>query len=111
MVDNVALRREVERELRTIREAIEGCEEEIARHETLDLPAFRQWMAVQCSDLLDERRLMEEKIWGLRARLAAIQGSDATWDQAYRRQHFSGFRRLNRIERLFLLMFGVHGRK
>jgi hypothetical protein len=74
VVDNVALRREVERELRTIREAIERCEEEIARHETLDLPAFRQWMAIQCSDLLDERRLLEEKIWGLRGRLAAIQG-------------------------------------
>ena len=48
--------------------------EEITRHETLDLPAFRQWMAVQCSDLLNERRLIEEKIWGLRGRLAAIQG-------------------------------------
>ena len=74
VVDNDAIRREVEWELRTVREAIERCEEEIARHETLDLPAFRQWMAVQCSDLLDERRLIEEKIWGLRARLAAIQG-------------------------------------
>jgi hypothetical protein len=74
VVDNDAIRRQVERELRTVREAVEGCEEAITRHETLDLPAFRQWMAVQCSDLLNERRLMEEKIWGLRGRLAAIQG-------------------------------------
>jgi hypothetical protein len=74
VVDNDAIRRQVEQELRTVREAIERCEEEIARHETLDLPAFRQWMAVQCSDLLDERRLLEEKIWQLRGRLAAIQG-------------------------------------
>jgi hypothetical protein len=74
VVDNDAIRRQVERELRTVREAIEGCEEEITRHETLDLPAFRQWMAVQCSDLLNERRLIEEKIWGFRGRLAAIQG-------------------------------------
>jgi hypothetical protein len=74
VVDNDAIRRQVERELRTVREAIEGCEEEILRHETLDLPAFRQWMAVQCSDLLNERRSIEEKIWGLRGRLAAIQG-------------------------------------
>ena len=74
VVDNDAIRSQVERELRTVREAIESCEEEITRHETLDLSAFRQWMAVQCSDLLDERRLIEEKIWGLRGRLAAIQG-------------------------------------
>jgi hypothetical protein len=74
VVDNEAIRGEIERELLTVREAIERCEEEIARHETLDLPAFRQWMAVQCSDLLNERRLIEEKISGLRARLAAIQG-------------------------------------
>jgi len=31
-------------------------------------------MATECSDLLNERRLIEEKIWALRARLAAIQG-------------------------------------
>jgi hypothetical protein len=74
VVDNDAIRRELERELRMGREAIERCEEEIARHETLDLPAFRQWMAVQCHDLLNERRSIEERIWGLRARLSAIQG-------------------------------------
>jgi 5S rRNA maturation endonuclease (ribonuclease M5) len=74
VVDNDAIRGQVERELRAVREAMEGCEEEIARHDTLDLPAFRQWMAVQCSDLLNERRLIEERIWGLRGRLAAIQG-------------------------------------
>jgi hypothetical protein len=74
VVDNDAIRREVERELRTVREAIERCEQEITRHEELDLPAFRQWMAVQCNDLLNERRLIEERIWGLRARLSAIQG-------------------------------------
>jgi hypothetical protein len=74
VVDNDAIRRQLERELQTVREAIEHCEGKIERHETFDLPAFRQWMAVQCSDLLDERRLIEEKIWGLRARLSAIQG-------------------------------------
>lgn len=74
VVDNDAIRREVEGELRSVREAIERSEQEMSRHETLDLPAFRQWMAVQCSDLLNERRLIEEKIWRLRARLSAIQG-------------------------------------
>jgi hypothetical protein len=74
VVDNDVIRRQVEQELRTVREAIENCEEGITRHETLDLPAFRQCIAMQCSDLLNVRRLIEEKIWGLRGRLAAIQG-------------------------------------
>ncbi len=74
VIDNDAIRKNLESELTTVRSAIEDCEEEITRHETLDLPAFRQWMAVQCSDLLTERRLVEEKIWGLRARLSVIQG-------------------------------------
>jgi hypothetical protein len=74
VIDNEPIRDQVELELQTVREAIERCEEEIARHQELDLPGFRQWMAVQCSDLLNERRLIEEKIWSLRARLSAIQG-------------------------------------
>ena len=74
VIDNEAIRRQLESELQVIREAIETCEQEMARHEGLDLPAFRQWMAVQCSDLLNERRSIEEKMWRLRARLAAIQG-------------------------------------
>jgi hypothetical protein len=74
VVDNEPLRKQVEFELQSVREAIDRCEQKIVRHETLDLPEFRQWMAVQCSDLLNERRSIEEKIWGLRARLAAIQG-------------------------------------
>jgi hypothetical protein len=74
VIDNEPIRRQLEWELQTVRDAIEGCEQEMARHEALDLPAFRQWMAVQCSDLLNERRSIEEKIWRLRARLAAIQG-------------------------------------
>jgi hypothetical protein len=74
VIDNQPIRRQLELKLQAVREAIEGCEVEIARHERLDLPAFRQWMAVKCSDLLNERRLIEEKIWGLRARLAAIHG-------------------------------------
>jgi hypothetical protein len=74
VIDNGPLRRQVELELQTVREAIEQCEQEMIRHESLDLPAFRQWLAMECSDLLNERRLIEEKIWGLRARLAAIQG-------------------------------------
>jgi hypothetical protein len=74
VIDNEPIRRQLESELTAVRGAIEGCEEEIARHETLDLPAFRQWMAVQCSDLLNERRLIQEKIWRLSARVSAIQG-------------------------------------
>jgi hypothetical protein len=74
VVDNDAIRRQVESELLAVREAIEGCEGKIARHENLDLPAFRQWAAVQCCDLLNERRLIEEKLQGLRGRLSAIQG-------------------------------------
>ncbi len=75
VVDNDAIRRAGRvGELQSVREAIDRCEQEIVRHETLDLPAFRQWMAVQCSDLLNERRLIEEKIWGLRARLSAVHG-------------------------------------
>jgi hypothetical protein len=74
VVDNDAIRRQVELELLAIREAIEGCERKIVRHENLDLPAFRQWVAVQCCDLLNERRLIEEKLQSLRGRLSAIQG-------------------------------------
>jgi hypothetical protein len=74
VVDNDAIRRQVESELVAVREAIEWCEGKIARHETLDLPAFRQWVAVQCYDLLNERRLIEERLQSLRARLSAIQG-------------------------------------
>jgi hypothetical protein len=74
VVDNDAIRRQVEAELLAVREAIEGCERKIARHESLDLPAFRQWVAVQCCDLLTERRLIEEKLQSLRGRLSAIQG-------------------------------------
>jgi hypothetical protein len=74
VIDNESIRRDLESELTAVRGAIEDCESEITRHEMLDLPAFRQWMAVQCSDLLNERRLIEEKIWGLRARLSVIQG-------------------------------------
>jgi hypothetical protein len=74
VVDNDAIRRQVESELLAIREAIEWCEGKIARHENLDLPAFRQWVAVQCCDLLNERRLIEEKLQSLRGRLSAIQG-------------------------------------
>src|ERR1700693_291940 len=74
VIDNDPIRRRLELELQTVREAIENCEARIERHERHDLPAFRQWIAVQCADLLNERRLVEEKIWGLRGRLGAIQG-------------------------------------
>ena len=74
VIDNEPIRRRVEVELQSVRTLIDRCEQEIVRHETLDLPAFRQWMAVQCSDLLNERRLIEEQIWGLRARLSAVRG-------------------------------------
>jgi hypothetical protein len=74
VIDNGPIRKQVEAELQSLRAAIDRCEEDMSRHETLDLPAFRQWVAVQCSDLLNERRLIEEKIWGLRTRLSAIRG-------------------------------------
>ena len=74
VIDNEPIRRQVEVELQSVRAVIDRCEQEIVRHETLDLPAFRQWMAVQCSDLLNERHLIEEKIWGLRARLSTVRG-------------------------------------
>ena len=74
VIDNEPIRRQVELELQTVRAAIEECEKKISRHEILDLPAFRQWMAVECADLLREQRSIEDKIWQLRGRLAAIQG-------------------------------------
>jgi len=74
VIDNASIRRQLELELLAVREKIEGCEQEIERHEALDLPAFRQWLGVQCSDRLSERRSLEEEIWNLRGRLAAIQG-------------------------------------
>jgi hypothetical protein len=40
----------------------------------LDLSAFRQWMALECADLLHRQRMIEDKLWILRGRLAAIQG-------------------------------------
>ena len=46
VIDNEPIRRQVELELQTLRVAIEECEEKIRRHEMLDLPAFRQRMAV-----------------------------------------------------------------
>src|SRR6202040_1704030 len=42
VIDNEPIRRQLEWELQTVRDAIEGCEQEMARHEALDLPAFRQ---------------------------------------------------------------------
>src|ERR1700730_6225464 len=74
VIDNEPIRRQVEVELQSVRVVIDRCEQEIVRHEKLDLPAFRQWMAVQCSDLLNERRLMDERICRLRARISGIQG-------------------------------------
>jgi hypothetical protein len=74
VIDNEPIRRAIEVELQTVRAAIEECEEKISRHETLDLPAFRQWMALECADLLQKQRMIEDEIWVLRARLAAIQG-------------------------------------
>ncbi len=74
VIDNEPIRRAVELELQTVREAIEECEAKIKRHENLDLPAFRQWMALECADLLTQQRTIEDKLWILRARLGAIQG-------------------------------------
>jgi hypothetical protein len=74
VIDNEPIRQGVELELQTLRAAIEECEEKIRRHEMLDLPAFRQWLAVECADLLTKRRLIEDKIWQLQGRLAAIKG-------------------------------------
>ncbi len=74
VIDNEPIRRAIELELRTVRAAIEECEEKIRRHETLDLPAFRQWMALECGDLLHKQRMIEDELWILRVRLAAIQG-------------------------------------
>ena len=74
VIDNEPIRRRVELELQTVRAAIDEYEAKIRRHETLDLPAFRQWMAVECADLLHEQRSIEDKIWQFRGRLAAIQG-------------------------------------
>jgi hypothetical protein len=74
VIDNESIRRGLEWELRQVRETVESCEQEINRHEAIDLPAFRQWMAVHCADLLNERKLVEERISILRARLGAIRG-------------------------------------
>jgi hypothetical protein len=74
VIDNKPIRRAIELELQTVRAAIEECEEKISRHDTLDIPAFRQWMAIECADLLAEQRLQEEKLALLRGRLAAIRG-------------------------------------
>jgi hypothetical protein len=74
VVDNEPIRRELESELQRVRETVESCEQKINRHEAIDLPAFRQWMAIHCADLLDERKLVEERISTLRVRLGTIRG-------------------------------------
>jgi hypothetical protein len=74
VIDNEPIRRQLELELQKVRAAIDDCEAKIRRHEMLDLPAFRRWMAVECADLLHEQRSIEDKIWQLRGRMAAIQG-------------------------------------
>jgi hypothetical protein len=74
VIDNEPIRRSLELELQTVRAAIEECEGKISRHDTLDIPAFRQWMAIECADLLTERRLLEEQLAVLHGRLAAIRG-------------------------------------
>lgn len=74
VIDNEAIRRRVESELQALREAIGECEQQINRHETFDLPAFRQWMAVECADLLREQRVLEDRLRLLRGRLTAIEG-------------------------------------
>ena len=74
VIDNEPIRRRVESELQASRAAIEECEQQIDRHETFDLPAFRQWMAVECGDLLREQRALEDRLRLLRGRLAAIEG-------------------------------------
>jgi hypothetical protein len=74
VIDNEPIRRRVESELQALRAAIEECEGQINRHEAFDLPAFRQWMAVECADLLREQRVLEDRLRLLRGRLAAIEG-------------------------------------
>ena len=74
LIDNEPIRRRIESELQVLRAAIEECEEQISRHESFDLPAFRQWMAVECADLLHEQRVLEDRLRLLRGRLAAIEG-------------------------------------
>jgi hypothetical protein len=74
VIDNEPIRRRIESELQALRSAIEECEQQISRHESFDLPAFRQWMAVECADLLHEQRILEDRLRLLRGRLAAIEG-------------------------------------
>jgi hypothetical protein len=74
VIDNESIRRAIELQLQTVRAAIEECERKISRHDTLDLPAFRQWTAIECADLLTGQRLLEEKLAHLRGRLVAIRG-------------------------------------
>jgi hypothetical protein len=74
VIDNEPIRQRVEAELQALRAAIEECEQQINRHESFDLPAFRQWMAVECADLLHEQRVLEDELRLLRGRLSAIEG-------------------------------------
>jgi hypothetical protein len=74
VVDNEPIRRELESELQRVRETVESCERQINRYEAIDLPAFRQWMAIHCADLLDQRKFVEERISTLRVRLGTIRG-------------------------------------
>jgi hypothetical protein len=74
VIDNEPIRRRFESELQALRAAIEECEEKISRHESFDLPAFRQWMAAECADLLHEQRVLEDRLRLLRGRFAAIEG-------------------------------------
>jgi hypothetical protein len=66
------IRVEAERELECVYRSLATCEVEMRDHEFIHIPAFRQWMALHCADLLDHRRLIEQKMSMFRLRLAAF---------------------------------------
>lgn len=72
VVDNLLIRRKAEAELKTVNELATRIEAQILRHESKEAPAFAQWVAINCADLLAIKRACEEEARALRARLTLL---------------------------------------
>jgi hypothetical protein len=72
-VDNVALRARAEKNLHRLLACIARAETKIQEFDSGDLPAFHQWIARECADLVAEQEQLEEAAALLRSKLAEVE--------------------------------------
>jgi prefoldin subunit 5 len=72
-VDNVALRARAEKNLHRLLACIARAETKIQEFDSGDLPAFHQWIARECADLVAEQEQLEEAAALLRSKLADVE--------------------------------------